>query len=258
MVGAEQREIQIDMDLDKLSAYYISPAEVNAALQMENLEVPAGDVEGENRKTAVRASGEVKHWEDFKDLPVAVRDGNIIKIGDIAAVKDGIKNPDNRAFFQGEPAIGLNIIKQSGNNTVRIADELNAAIADLNQQLPADVKINVVRDNSLRVRASVNNVLVTLLEGTILAILTIFLFLRSWRSTLIGAVAIPTSIITTFLMIKTMNFSLNTMSLIALSLSIGLLIDDAGWSLKTLSGICMREKAPCKRPGRLLLKLAWR
>ena len=227
VVGAEQREIQIDMDLDKLSAYYISPAEVNAALQMENLEVPAGDVEGENRKTAVRASGEVKHWEDFKDLPVAVRDGNIIKIGDIAAVKDGIKNPDNRAFFQGEPAIGLNIIKQSGNNTVRIADELNAAIADLNQQLPADVKINVVRDNSLRVRASVNNVLVTLLEGTILAILTIFLFLRSWRSTLIGAVAIPTSIITTFLMIKTMNFSLNTMSLIALSLSIGLLIDDA-------------------------------
>jgi HAE1 family hydrophobic/amphiphilic exporter-1 len=227
VVGAEQREIQIDMDLDKLSAYYISPAEVNAALQMENLEVPAGDVEGKNRKTAVRASGEVKHWEDFKDLPVAVRDGNIIKIGDIAAVKDGIKNPDNRAFFQGEPAIGLNIIKQSGNNTVRIADELNAAIADLNQQLPADVKINVVRDNSLRVRASVNNVLVTLLEGTILAILTIFLFLRSWRSTLIGAVAIPTSIITTFLMIKTMNFSLNTMSLIALSLSIGLLIDDA-------------------------------
>ena len=227
VVGDEQREIQIDMDLDKLAAYYISPAEVTAALQMENLEVPAGDVEGENRKTAVRTSGEVEYWEDFKDLPVAVRDGNIIRIGDIAAVKDGIKSSDNRAFFQGEPAIGLNIIKQSGNNTVRIADELNAAIAELNEQLPADVKINVVRDNSIRVRASVNNVLMTLLEGTILAVLTIFLFLRSWRSTLIGAVAIPTSIIATFLMIKTMNFSLNTMSLIALSVSIGLLIDDA-------------------------------
>ncbi|NLV20411.1 MAG: efflux RND transporter permease subunit [Syntrophomonadaceae bacterium] len=227
VVGDEQREIHIDMDAEKLSAYYVSPAEVAAALQQENLEVPAGDLKSESRKVPVRTSGEVKHWEDFKNLAVAVRDGVLLKIGDVATVNDSIKDPKNRAFFQGQPAIGLNIIKQSGNNTVRIADELKTAIAELNQQLPEGVKINVVRDNSVRVRASVNNVLGTLFEGTILALLTVFLFLRNWRSTLIGALAIPTSIITTFLMIKTMNFSLNTMSLIALSLSIGLLIDDA-------------------------------
>lgn len=227
VIGNEEREIHIDMDLDKLSAYFISPQEVEGALRQENLEAPAGDVQDGDRKKSVRTSGEVRHWEDFQNIPVALRDGNLVRVGHIAAVKDSIKDPGSRAFYQGQPAIGLNIIKQSGNNTVRIADELTAAIADLNQQLPDDVKIDVVRDNSQRVRASVNDVLITLLEGAILAILTIFLFLRSWRSTLIGALAIPTSIITTFLMIKFMNFSLNTMSLIALSLSIGLLIDDA-------------------------------
>lgn len=227
VVGDEQREIHIDMDMEKLSAYAISPAEVAAALQKENMEVPAGDLKGENRKVSVRTAGEVSRLEDFNNLPVATRDGVLLKIGDVATVSDSIKSPESRAFFQGQPAVGLNIIKQSGNNTVRIADDIKAAIEDLNQQLPDGVQINVVRDNSARVRASVNNVVSTLFEGSLLAVLTVFLFLRNWRSTLIGALAIPTSIITTFLMIKFMNFSLNTMSLIALSLSIGLLIDDA-------------------------------
>lgn len=227
VAGNEKREIHVDMDANKLSAYFISPAEVAAALQMENMEVPAGDLKTENRKLSLRTSGEVKNWEDFSKLPVATRDGVIIRIGDLARVNDSIKNPESRAFFQGQPAIALDIIKQSGNNTVRIADEIKTVMAELNQQLPDGVKIDIVRDNSVRVRASVNNVIVTLFEGTLLAVLMVFLFLRNWRSTLIGALAIPTSIISTFLMIKFMNFSLNTMSLIALSLSIGLLIDDA-------------------------------
>ena len=244
VVGDEQREIHIDLDAAKLAAYYVSPAEVAAVLQQENLEVPAGDLKDENRKVPVRTAGEVKHWQDFSKLGVAVRDGTLLRIGDVATVKDSIKEPQDRAFFQGQTAIGLNIIKQSGNNTVRIADELNAAIAELNQQLPEGVKINVVRDNSVRVRASVNNVLATLFEGTLLALLTVFLFLRNWRSTLIGALAIPTSIIATFLMIKTMNFSLNTMSLIALSLSIGLLIDDAVVVIENIARHMQMGKTP--------------
>lgn len=227
VVGDEQREIHIDMDMERLSALVISPAEVVGALQQENLEVPAGDLKDEDRRVSVRTAGEVSRWEDFKDLPVTTRDGVLVKIGDIANVKDSIKSPNSRTFFRGQPAVGLNIIKQSGNNTVRIADEIKAAINELNQQLPDGVTINIVRDNSKQVRASVNNVLVTLFEGTILAVLTVFLFLRNWRSTLIGAIAIPTSIISTFLMLNYMNYSLNTLSLIALSLSIGLLIDDA-------------------------------
>ena len=225
--GDEQREIHIDMDIDKLSAYAISPAEVAAALQQENMDVPAGNLNSEDRTVSVRTAGEISSLKEFSDLPVAHRGGILIKLTDIATVKDSVKTPESRAFYQGQPVIGLNIVKQSGINTVQLADDIRAAINRLNQDLPAGVEINVVRDNSVRVRAAVNSVLITLFEGSILAVLTVFLFLRNWRSTLIGALAIPTSIITTFLMIWFMGFSLNTMSLMALSLSVGLLIDDA-------------------------------
>lgn len=225
--GDEQREIHIDMDINKLSAYAISPAEVAAALQQENMDMPAGDLDGQDGVVSVRTAGEIQSLKDFSDLPVAQRGGIAIKLGDIATIRDSIKTPQSRAFYQGQPVIGLNIIKQSGVNTAQLADDIRAAINELNQDLPAGVEVNIVRDNSVRVRAAVNSVVITLFEGSILAVLTVFLFLRNWRSTLIGALAIPTSIITTFLMIWFMDFSLNTMSLMALSLSVGLLIDDA-------------------------------
>lgn len=227
VVGDEKREITIDMDIERLNAYAISPAEVARALQGENLDVPAGDVADQNHKITVRTAGEVSSLADFKDLAVATRAGVVVKLGDIASIQDGIKDPESRAYYQGQPAVGLNVIKQSGNNTVRIADDILQVIGSLNQDLPEGVNINIVRDNSVRIRSSVDNVVTTLFEGSLLAVLTVFLFLRNWRSTLIGALAIPTSIITTFLMIRFMDFSLNTMSLMALSLSVGLLIDDA-------------------------------
>lgn len=227
VAGDEEREIHVDLDADQLAAYAVSPAEVAGALQRGNVEAPAGNLNDQGHAVSVRTSGEMENLEEFGDLPVVQRGGQWIRIRDLGQVRDAIKNPESRAFYQGQAVIGLNIIKQSGNNTVRIADDLQAAITELNQELPGGVKINMVRDNSVRVRASVNNVVMTLFEGSLLAVLTVFLFLRNWRSTLIGALAIPTSIITTFMMIWFMNFSLNTMSLIALSLSVGLLIDDA-------------------------------
>lgn len=227
VVGDEEREITINMDIERLNAYAVSPAEVATALQGENLDVPAGDVSDQNHKITVRTAGEVSSLAGFNDLAVATRAGVTVQLGDIASVQDGIKDPESRACYQGQPAVGLNVIKQSGNNTVRIADDILQAIGSLNQDLPEGVNINIVRDNSVRIRSSVDNVVTTLFEGSLLAVLTVFLFLRNWRSTLIGALAIPTSIITTFLMIRFMDFSLNTMSLMALSLSVGLLIDDA-------------------------------
>lgn len=227
VAGDEQREIHIDLDLDQLAAYAVSPAEVAGALQRGNVSVPAGNLNDQGRSLSVRTAGEMDNLEEFGDLPVVQRGGQWIRVRDLGQVRDGIKSPESRAFYQGQAVIGLNIIKQSGNNTVRIADDLQAAITALNRELPDGVRIEMVRDNSVRVRASVNNVVMTLFEGSLLAVLTVFLFLRNWRSTLIGALAIPASIITTFVMIWFMDFSLNTMSLIALSLSVGLLIDDA-------------------------------
>ncbi len=227
VAGNEEREIHIDLNADRLNAYAVSPAEVAAALQRGNVEVPAGNLNDQGRAISVRTAGEMDSLEEFGDIPVVNRAGQWIRVKDVAQVRDSIKSPESRAFYQGQPVVGLNIIKQSGNNTVRIADDLQAAITSLNQELPDGVRISLVRDNSVRVRASVNNVIMTLFEGSLLAVLTVFLFLRNWRSTLIGALAIPTSIITTFVMIWFLDFSLNTMSLIALSLSVGLLIDDA-------------------------------
>ena len=256
--GDEQREIHIDMDINKLSAYAISPAEVAAALQQENMDMPAGDLDGQDGVVSVRTAGEIQSLKDFSDLPVAQRGGIAIKLGDIATIRDSIKTPQSRAFYQGQPVIGLNIIKQSGVNTAQLADDIRAAINELNQDLPAGVEVNIVRDNSVRVRAAVNSVVITLFEGSILAVLTVFLFLRNWRSTFIGALAIPTSIITTFLMIWFMDFSLNTMSLMALSLSVGLLIDDAIVVIENIVRHMHLGKTPWKLPGKPPLKSGWR
>ncbi len=227
VVGSEEREIHINLDLDKLNAYGLTTAEVIESLSSENMDIPAGSISNEDRKVILRTAGQVKDLEDFYLLPAAVRNGVQIYIKDIAEVEDGIKEKDSMARYQGQPVVGLNIVKQSGSNTVVIADRINAAVETINAQLPSGVKINVVRDNSLYIRSSVNHVLSTLFEGSILAILTVFIFLRNWRSTLIAALAIPTSIITTFFALRMMDFTLNTMSLMALSLSVGLLIDDA-------------------------------
>ncbi|KUG04955.1 rnd multidrug efflux transporter [hydrocarbon metagenome] len=227
VVGNEEREIHLNLDLDKLNAYGLTTAEVIESLSRENMDIPAGSMSSEERKVILRTTGQIKDLEGFGQLPAASRNGVQIYIKDIAQVEDGIKEKDSVARYQGHPVVGLDIVKQSGSNTVVIAERIKEAVDTINSQLPSGVKIEVVRDNSLYIRSSVNHVLSTLFEGSLLAILTVFLFLRNWRSTLIAALAIPTSIIATFFALRLMNFTLNTMSLMALSLSVGLLIDDA-------------------------------
>lgn len=227
VVGNEEREIRISLDRELLTAYGLTAAEVAAGLQSENMDVPAGSLKSENRRIILRTSGQVQNLEEFYQLPVARRQGVTIYVGDIATVKDTIQEKDTLARYQGEAAVGLNIVKQSGSNTVQVAERIKEAVAAINEDLPAGVSIHVVRDNSVNIHSTVNHVVRTLFEGSLLAVLTVFLFLRNWRSTLIGALAIPTSIITTFFAMKLLNFTLNTMSLMALSLSVGLLIDDA-------------------------------
>ncbi|OPY60570.1 MAG: Multidrug resistance protein MdtB [Pelotomaculum sp. PtaU1.Bin065] len=225
--GKQEREIQIQLDKNKLAAYSLTTPEVLESLSAENLNVPGGKVKKDDLQLTIRTTGQISKVEDFASLPVARRDGVQLFVKDIGTVVDGTKESENISRYQGNSAIGLDIIKQSGSNTVEVAQKVTTAIEDLKKELPPGVHLDVVRDNSGYIKDGVRDVEKTLFEGSLLAALMVFLFLRDWRSTLITALVIPSSIITTFFTMRILGFSLNFMSLMALSLSVGLLIDDA-------------------------------
>lgn len=225
--GTEDREIQIDLDKNKLAAYGITPAEVVGSLRLENMEVPGGKLGRGESEIALRTSGSVEQYEAFGELPVTRRDGVQLYVKDIGAVIDGIKEQASIARYQGQPAIGLDVIKQTGSNTVEVADDIIREVKKLQQELPPGVNLVIIRDGSVWIKDSVNDVFTTLFLGSLLAVITVFLFLRDWRSTAITAVAIPASIITTFFAMKLLGYTLNYLTLMALVLCIGLLIDDS-------------------------------
>ena len=225
--GNEEREIHIKLDKQKLAAYGLTTAEVINSLQSDNIDMQAGMVSSGNREISLSTNSNIMKVEDFNNILIAKRSGSEIRLHDIAEVSDGIKDKDSLCFYQGKNAIGMDIIKQSGANTVGVADEVKKEIQDIKELLPEGVKVDIVRDNSKSIRDSVDGVMKTIIDGCLLAILIVLIFLNNWESTLISAVSLPISIITTFIAMKLMNFSLNTMSLMALSLSVGLLIDDA-------------------------------
>lgn len=224
--GNLEHEIQIKLDKNKLEAFGVSTSEVINSLKNDNLEIPGGKVTDGSNEISLRTNANVKSVQDFNNILVAKRNGTEIRVIDVAEVVDGFKDQESVSHYQGKDAIGIDIIKQSGANTVDTADEIKKAVSLLKESLPKGVQVDIVHDNSVSIRASVDDVLKTIVEGCILAIIIVFLFLREWESTLISAVSLPTSIITTFIAMKVMNFSLNTMTLMALSLAVGLLIDD--------------------------------
>jgi len=225
--GKEEREIKIKLDLDKLAAYGLSPVELVSGVQNGNMEKPGGKVTDGQREISLRTDNNVKSLEDFYNITVGTRSGREIKVRDVATVSDGVKDQDSISYYDGNEAIGVDIIKQSGSNTVLVADNVKKQLDLIKGVLPPGITIDVVADNSVSIRESVDEVVKTILEGCILAVIIVFIFLGEWESTLISGISLPTSIITTFIAMKVMNFSLNTMSLMALSLAVGLLIDDA-------------------------------
>ncbi|MCE5285533.1 MAG: efflux RND transporter permease subunit [Pelosinus sp.] len=225
--GGVDREIRINMDSDKIAAYGLTVSDVINSLKSENMETPGGKVADGNRETNLRSVGTITSPEKFRSLPIARRDGVQLFAQNIATVDDTTKEALSIAKLNDKAAIGLDIMKQSGTNTVEVVGNVKAELAKIKNDLPAGVEIALVRDNSKNIKDSINDVLFNLLLGGALAVAIVLLFLGNWQSTLIAAIAIPTSIITSFLAMKALNFTLNTMSLLALSLSVGLLIDDA-------------------------------
>jgi HAE1 family hydrophobic/amphiphilic exporter-1 len=227
VVGGATRQIRVELDPEAIRSYGISPAQVSAALQRENQEVPAGRVEQGASERSIRVTGRIVNPRDFADIVVAVRDGVPIRLGNVARVVDGIAIPRSAALLNDTTAVAINIIKLSGANTVEVSDSVGVAMAELQRRLPEDVQLRLIRDDSHRIRDSLHDVQLTLILGAILTIAIIYLFLNSWRSTIITGLTLPVSIISAFFVMWVFGFTINNMTLLALSLAIGLLIDDA-------------------------------
>src|SRR5215211_4011731 len=225
--GGSERVIRVQLDPAALSSYRVSPQQVMQALQRENQEVPAGRVDYGEVERLVRVTGRVIEPRHFANIVVAVRNNVPIRISDLGTVIDGEADKRTAAEIDRNPAVSIEVLKISGANTVDVADSVRAAVADLSKQLPTDVTLRVTRDDSRRIRESLADVQMSLVLGAILTIAIIYLFLNSWRSTVITGLALPISIISSFFIMWVMDFTINTMTLLALSLAIGLLIDDA-------------------------------
>jgi len=227
MGGLRLRQVRVWLDADRLKAYEIAPGDIILALQRENVEVPGGRIEGASKEYSVKIKGEFPRVSDFNDLIVAYYKGAPVRIRDIGKAEDGMEERRSIARFNGIPAVGFGIQKQSGTNTVEVIDRVKKELVKIRNNLPPGMNINIAFDQSTFIKRSINEVEHHLILGGLLAVLAVFLFLRNMRTTLISAVALPISVIATFALIKFFNFTFNNMTMLALSLSVGILIDDA-------------------------------
>lgn len=227
IVGGRQREIAVWVDPDKMRAFNVSAADVSSAVRLQNMELPAGRVEDGKRELTVRTMGRILDPAQFNNLVVANRGAYSVKVSDIGYVEDGAEEQRTEARLNGQPAVTLVVSKQSGQNTVAVADAVKARLEELKPSLPRDIKIQLVGDQTIFIKASLDAIKLHLIEGSILAAIVVFVFLWSFRSTFIAAIAIPTSIIATFGLMAAMGFTLNQITMLALTLMVGIVIDDA-------------------------------
>ena len=227
VVGGIDREITVELRPQALQAAGVGIPQVVAAIQSQNLAVPVGRLSGQLDERTIRLKGRLESPEEFAQLVVTARGGQVIRLGDVATVRDGTEEPRSLALFNGQPAVGIQVLKGQGYSTTAVAAKVLEEIAIIQRELPAGTKLSVVANSGERVEASVANVEETLFLGAILTVLVVFLFLNSWRSTVITGLALPVSVLASFVAVLAFGFTLNTMSLLGLSLAIGILIDDA-------------------------------
>ncbi len=227
VLGGRQRQINVWLDADRLRGYSLTVNDVARALQAQNIEVPGGRVDQGPESMMLRTRGRVQSVAAFSDIVIREKDGHPIRIADVARVEDGEADPDTIANVNGAGTVLLQVRRQSGTNTVEVVREVKTRLDGLNTTLPAGYNIRLVRDTSEFIEASIHNVEEHLVVGSILAALVVLLFLTNLRSTIIAAIAIPTSIIATFGLVWYMGFTLNLMTMLALTLSVGIVIDDA-------------------------------
>ncbi|MGA7633662.1 MAG: efflux RND transporter permease subunit [Terriglobales bacterium] len=230
--GGQARQIRVLLDAQKLASHNFTVLDVREALQRENIEAPGGRMINGPQELGLRTLGRVSSADQFGEVMLGTRGGVPIRMRDVAQVEDGAAELRTwSALFrqggQGKDVVAIDVLRQSGANTVKVADNVRAMIGELNSQLPAGVQLLVVHDISDFIKASVHSLIEHLVLGSILASAVVWIFIRNWRAVLIAAVAIPASIISTFTLMKGMDFSLNNITLLALTLAVGIVIDDA-------------------------------
>jgi hydrophobic/amphiphilic exporter-1 (mainly G- bacteria), HAE1 family len=247
--GDRRRQIQLLLDADRLTAYGLTADQVRNAVERQNVEIPGGTFRSGPADIALRTMGRLTNVFDFRKIILSERDGSVITFGDVGRVDDSIQEPRNIALLDGQPSVSLSVARQSGTNIVAVVDAVKAKFESLQQTLPPDIKVATRRDQSIFIRRSIEDIQHHLILGSILASLVVFFFLRNIRSTIIAATAIPVSLIATFTVMKLFGFTLNNMTLLALSLATGIVIDDAIVVLENIfryveeKGVSPREAA---------------
>ena len=244
LVGEKEREVQIQLNRNRLIAFGLVGNDVVRAIQAGNLEIPAGRLEAHSSEFSVKMKGEVTNLRQIKELVITNIMGRFIKIKDIATVKFTTAEARSSSSLNGQSAIALVIRKKSGTNTVAIASDIHKVLKKIRKRLPKNIQMAVPVDNAVFINRSIHDVQFDLFFAGILTVLIIFFFLHDLRSTFISAVAIPTSVIATFTFIHFMNFSFNNLTMLALTLSIGILVDDAIVVLENIHRHLEEGKSP--------------
>ena len=225
--GKQERELTVELKPQALQAVGVSVAQVVQALELQNLASPVGHVTGTLDERSIRLKGRLIDPEEFTHLVIAERNGQLIRLGQVAEIKDGTIEPRTLALYESREAVGIDIKKSKGYSTTDVAARLISRVDEIKKRLPPGTTIEVVKNSGVRVEHAVRNVQEALIEGAILTVLVVFLFLNSWRSTVITGLALPVSVLASFIAVWVLGFKLETMSLLGLSLAIGILIDDA-------------------------------
>jgi HAE1 family hydrophobic/amphiphilic exporter-1 len=225
--GAQERQIRVFLDADELAAHELTIVQVQRAIQGENVEIPGGRIIRDRSELGVRTLGRIDAISQFGDVIVANKAGTPIRVRDLGRVLDTHAEPSTWNEVDGKPAVSLEVRRQSGTNTVKIIAAVKQRLSQIQRTLPPDVRLRIIKDQSEFIKASIASLEEHLLFGSLLASLIVMLFIRDLRSVLISALAIPTSIIATFTLLKAMDFTLNNMTLLALTLAVGIVIDDA-------------------------------
>jgi HAE1 family hydrophobic/amphiphilic exporter-1 len=227
MSGGRLRQIHVYCDAEKLSAYGITVNDVERAIREENVESPGGRIVLPQTEVGVRTLGRIDATAQFSEVIIRNVAGAPVRVRDIGRVEDGYEEPRTVATFEGKPAVTINVRRQSGTNTAKIIDAVKAKLKQIERELPPGFDLRITRDQSVFIKASITSLIEHLLIGSLLASLIVWIFIRNLRSVIIAAVAIPTSVIATFTLMKALDFTLNNMTLLALTLSVGIVIDDA-------------------------------
>jgi HAE1 family hydrophobic/amphiphilic exporter-1 len=244
ITGGLQRAINIWIDAERLNAYQIPISTIRQALQRQNADVPGGNVNTAREELVLRTLGRFTAPRDFENLVIANINGAPVRLSDVGRVEDGTKEQRSLARLNGVPTVTLDIRRQSGANTIEVINGIKRELPRVASQLPSDVKLEIIRDQSRYIESALHEIQKHLILGSILASLVVLLFMRSWRSTIIAAVAIPCSLISTFGMMRALNFTLNSVTMLALVLMVGVVIDDAIVVLENIFRFIEEKRMP--------------